>query len=86
MEAAVVHPDWVRLTNLRHAMLWKHDLPDTAYLPVPLPGGEGWEQEPRNVALKVQLHDENIVCCVPERQNHRLLLPDELHGDSLLIT
>ncbi len=33
MEAAVVHPDWVRLTNLRHAMLWKHDLPDTAYLP-----------------------------------------------------
>jgi hypothetical protein len=63
MEAAVVHPDWVRLTNLRQAMLWKHDLPDTAYLPwcrcqeVMRCLKQGWEQEPRNVALKAQLHE-----------------------------
>ncbi len=31
-EPAEVHPDWVRLHNLRAAMLQKHNLPNTAYL------------------------------------------------------
>ena len=29
-EPAEVHPDWVRLHNIREAMLQKHNLPNTA--------------------------------------------------------